>query len=294
MKLSRRSLLARAAAFPIASRVAGAAPAVRQIPVGLELYSVRGEFARHPVATIQVVAKMGYQVVEFYAPYFDWTPQFARQMRTFLDDAGLECRSTHNNAPSFTAEGLKKAAELNKILGSTYVVMASTGRIAGLDGWKLLCDQLNGIVETLKPMGLRSGYHNHQVEFVSLQGKRPIEIIAANTPKDFMMQFDVGTCIEAGSDAVAWIKSNPGRIKSIHCKDWAPGAASGPASRPESEKNKGYRVLFGEGVAPWTRIFEAAEETGGVEYYLIEQEGSRYPELETAERCLATWHTLKG
>ena len=28
------------------------------------------------------------------------------------------------------------------------------------------------------------------------------------------------------------------------------------------------------------------ENYGGVEYYLVEQEGSRYPELETAQRCL--------
>jgi sugar phosphate isomerase/epimerase len=283
MKLSRRGLLARAAgALPIAARVINAAPSAKQIPVGLELYSVRGELAKHPVATVQMVATIGYEVVEFYAPYFDWTPQFARQMRKFLDDAGLRCHSTHNNAPSFTPDGLKRAAELNIILGSTYVVMASTETITELDGWKSLCDRLNGIVETLKPMGLRSGYHNHRVEFVPLEGRRPIEIIAANTPKEFMMQFDVGTCIEAGSDPVAWINANPGRIRSIHCKDWAPGAGNG------------YRVLFGEGVAPWTRIFEAAESTGGVEYYLIEQEGSRYPELETAERCLATWRRLKS
>src|ERR1700744_4421106 len=157
MQLSRRGLLTRAAAaLPIASHAISATPSGRQLPVGLELYTVRNELARHPIATVQMVAKMGYQVVEFYAPYCGWTPQFGPQMRTFLDDAGLECRSTHNNAASFTPEGLKKAAQLNKILGSTYVVMASTGRIADLDGWKALCDQLNGVVEILKPMGLRS------------------------------------------------------------------------------------------------------------------------------------------
>jgi hypothetical protein len=31
-----------------------------------------------------------------------------------------------------------------------------------------------------------------------------------------------------------------------------------------------------------------------VEYYLIEQEGSRFPPLETAERCLANWKKLKA
>jgi len=50
-----------------------------------------------------------------------------------------------------------------------------------------------------------------------------MDVIAANTPKDFMLQFDVGTCLDAGADPIAWIKANPGRIKSIHCKDWAPG-----------------------------------------------------------------------
>ena len=52
--------------------------------------------------------------------------------------------------------------------------------------------------------------------------------------------------------------------------------------------------MFGEGDSPWTRIFEAAEATGGVEYYLIEQEGSRFPEMETAERCLETWRKMRA
>ena len=113
-----------------------------------------------------------------------------------------------------------------------------------------------------------------------MEGKRPIEVLAANTPSDVMLQLDVGTCVEVGSDPVAWIRANPGRIRSIHCKDWAPG-----------EK---YRVLFGEGVCPWKSIFAAAESVGGVEYYLIEQEGSRFPEMETAQRCLEAWKKMRA
>jgi len=47
--------------------------------------------------------------------------------------------------------------------------------------------------------------------------------------------------------------------------------------------------LFGEGVADWKSIFAAAESVGGIEYYLVEQEGSRFSELETAQKCLATF-----
>ena len=150
----------------------------------------------------------------------------------------------------------------------------------GLDGWKKVGDTLTTACEKFRPAGLRGGYHNHQTEFQPLEGKRPIEVIAANTPKDFMLQLDVGTCVEVGSDPVAWIKANPGRINCLHCKDWAPG--------------EGYQVLFGEGESPWKAIFAAAESVGGVEYYLIEQEGSRFPPLETAQRCLDAWKKMRG
>jgi sugar phosphate isomerase/epimerase len=256
--------------------------AAKNIPVGLELYSVRDELAKDDVATVRAVAKMGYQVVEFYAPYFSWTADHAKEMRKLMDDLGIRCNSTHNNAQNYTVESLPKAAELNSIIGSKCLVLAQAPRVTGLDGWKKVADQLTDFSERLKPSGLRTGYHNHQAEFMMVEGKRPMEVLAANTPTEVMLQLDVGTCVQAGSDPVAWIKANPGRIRCIHCKDWAPGP------------DKGYRVLFGEGESPWKPIFEAAESVGGVEYYLIEQEGSRFPSLETAQRCMDAWKQIRG
>jgi sugar phosphate isomerase/epimerase len=92
-----------------------------------------------------------------------------------------------------------------------------------------------------------------------------------------MLQLDVGTCRETGSDPVAWLRSHPGRIRSLHCKDCSP--VSG----------KGYSVLFGEGVADWKAIFTAAQTAGGAEFCLIEQQGSRFSELETAKKCLEAY-----
>jgi sugar phosphate isomerase/epimerase len=258
----------------------------KKIPVGLELYSVRTELAKDLTATVTAVAKMGYQVVEFFAPYYQWTEDYAKQVRKLMDGLGIRCNSTHNSGmQSFTDPGMQKAIDLNKILGTKFIVMSSAGRVNGIDGWKALGGTLTAATERFKAAGLRAGYHNHQDEFRLLEGKRPIEVLAANTPKEFMLQFDVGTCVEVGSDPVAWIKANPGRINSVHCKDWAPGTVA---------DNKGYHVLFGEGVCPWPQIFDAAESAGGVEYYLIEQEGSRFPELETAQRCLDTWKKMRA
>ena len=227
------------------------------------------------------MGKMGYEVVEFYSPYYSWTPEKAKEVRKLLDDLGVRCRSTHNDSTSLTAENLPKAIELNQIIGSQYIIMASAGRITGIDSWKAVADRLNAAAEKLKPAGMSTGYHNHQTEWRPIEGQRPMDVIASGTSKDVVLQLDVGTCVEVGEDPVAWIKAHPGRIKSVHCKDWAP--------------EKGYSVLFGEGTSPWPKIFEAAESVGGVEYYLIEQEeGPATEQLQRAEKCLANYKKLRS
>lgn len=274
--ISRRSFLGYLSAAPLAA----AAYPSQQIPVGLELYSVRDELQKDLPGTVRAVAKMGYQCVEFYAPYHDWSTEFARQVRSEMDELGIHCYSTHNDMKSFLPEGIGKAIELNKILGTRYIVLAHPGEVSGLDGWKHVAETLNKANDVMKGQGLHAGYHNHDAEWKPVDGKKPMEILAASTDRSIMLQLDVGTCLSTGSDPVAWINHHPGRIRSMHVKDWSP--------------TRGYKVLTGEGIAPWKQLFAAAEKVGGIEFYLIEQEGSDYPELETAQRCLATFRKLHG
>jgi sugar phosphate isomerase/epimerase len=67
-------------------------------------------------------------------------------------------------------------------------------------------------------------------------------------------------------------------VRSLHLKDWSP--------------EKGYRALFGEGVVAWKKLFDAASATGSMEYFLMEQEDSDFPELEDASRCLIAYRKL--
>jgi sugar phosphate isomerase/epimerase len=291
---SRRNFLTASAAIPAAIAAAGlpgqlaaaeptAAGSGKKHRIGLELYSVRGELGKDLPKTLKTVAEIGYEVVEFYSPYFKWKPAYAKDVRAQLDDLGLRCYSTHNGMESFNADGLAHAIELNQILGCRYIILASAGGVKGVDGWKGLGEKLTGAVEKLEPHGLSAGYHNHGAEWAKLEnGQKIMEVIAANTPKEFVLQLDVGTCVESGSDPVAWVKANPGRIKVMHLKDWAPGSGDG----------KGYRVLFGEGVTPWKELMAAAESVGGLEYFLIEQEGSKYGEFETVKKCLENWKKM--
>jgi sugar phosphate isomerase/epimerase len=278
--LSRREFIAAAGVAPLAASVAFAQS--KNIPIGIELYSVRGELQKDMPGTVRAVAKMGYQVVEFYSPYYSWTTDQAKEVRKLLDDLGIKCLSTHNSPQSISADGMAKAVELNQIIGSKYIIVASAGKVAGADGWKAFADQLAGAQEKLRAHKLATGFHNHQTEWKPLEnGERPMDILARNTPKDVVLQLDAGTVVEVGNDPVAWIKANPGRIKSIHLKDWGKG------------ENRAYTVAFGEGDVQWKPIFDAAESAGGVEYYLIEQEHAGPDgELAMAQRCLNTYKKM--
>jgi sugar phosphate isomerase/epimerase len=278
MSLSRRSFLALSAMLPWAFKARASASA--SVPIGLELYSVREALKLDLEGTVRAVAQLGFQCVEFYAPYYDWTEAQTKQMGKLLDDLGIRCYSTHNHEEFFAADKINRTRDLNLILGCKYVVLASSNPKPGLDGWKAIADELNSAADALEPSGLKAGYHNHQPEFTPVDGVRPMEVLAKNTKPSVMLQLDVGTCLNAGSDPVAWIRANPGRLHSLHLKDWSPDLAVG------------FKALFGEGSADWKGIFAAAESVGGVEYYLLEQEGSRFGEMETAKRCLAAYRAM--
>src|SRR5260370_21468435 len=114
--ITRRTFLAFSATLPWALR----SPALSSIPVGLELYSVRTELQRDPQATVRAVARMGYQCVQFYAPYFEWSEDETKQMRKLLDDLGILCFSTHTHSSYLIAENIARARDKNLILDCTH------------------------------------------------------------------------------------------------------------------------------------------------------------------------------
>src|SRR5581483_11855664 len=142
MNITRRSFLGTAAA-PMALAVARA----KRVPVGLEMYSVRHEMEKDLPGTVRKVAQIGYKDVEFFAPYYNWTTDQAKDVRKLLDELNIHCLSTHNSASNFQLDNVQKAIDLNKILGTRFVVMASAGRITTQDGWRKVADTLSAACE---------------------------------------------------------------------------------------------------------------------------------------------------
>ena len=120
---------------------------------------------------MRAVAQMGYQAVEFYAPYFEWTEAQAKQMRKLLDDLGIRCYSTHNNEDYFGAKKINACARPES--DSRHASMSCRRgaiRRPDVDGWKAIADKLNAAAEKLEPSGLKVGYHNHQAEWKPVAG----------------------------------------------------------------------------------------------------------------------------
>src|ERR1700722_13990096 len=124
MSVTRRTFLGTAAAP--ATTLSAATAQTKTIPIGLELYSVRSALAADPTGTVKKGAAMGYQAVEFFAPYYSWTVDQAKDMKKLLDDLGIKCHSTHNGTNSFQAANLQKTIDLNHAIGGKFVVLASS------------------------------------------------------------------------------------------------------------------------------------------------------------------------
>ena len=281
--IPRRTFLTMLGTTPVALRALAADQSSRKkVPIGIQMYSVRDDEKRDLMGTLKGLREMGYECVEFWSPYFDWTTERAKEVRKQLDDLGLRCFSNHTGVKHFADEHLPRVIELNHILGSRYVIMAHAGPQANLDGWRRTAEVLTKAMPKLKAANLGCGYHNWDVDFRPVDGMRPIDILTGNTPKEVAFQLDVATCLAAGADPLAFIKANAGRIKTYHLKDWS------------DDPQKKYRVLLGEGIGPWKELLEVAETVGGVEHYLIEQEGSRFSQMETAKRCLDNFKSIRG
>ena len=59
------------------------ATGMKKPSIGLELYSVRNDLSHDMPKTLTAVSKMGYEAVEFYAPYAGWTFPQAKDTEEF-------------------------------------------------------------------------------------------------------------------------------------------------------------------------------------------------------------------
>lgn len=283
--LSRRDFLATAAASAATLGMVGAGcmqqdkkkTAKGSLPVGLQLYSVRADCARDLRGTIEAVAKMGYDGVEF-AGYYDYSAQDLRRM---LDDNGLKCCGTHTAMDTLSDANLPGTIEFNQTLGNKFLIVPwltaegpNPARI-----WRRYAERFNVLAEKVKPHGMVVGYHSHAHDFTPIDDVMPWDILFGNTRQDVVMQIDTCNMMSGGGDPIVFLKRYPGRSLTIHIKEYS-------ATNPNA--------IIGEGDVKWNEIFKLCETTGNTQWYIIEEEKDAYPPLTAAELCLKNYRKLRS
>ncbi|MGA3192193.1 MAG: sugar phosphate isomerase/epimerase [Candidatus Bathyarchaeia archaeon] len=243
-----------------------------KIPIALQLYSVREDCTRDLPATLESVADMSYEGVEF-AGYYG---RSADELRDILDSVGLKVCGTHVSIESLLGGELERTIEFNQILGNRFLVVAefSEERRKSKAAWLKTARLVNEISEKLKPERMRFGYHNHAIEFQLMNGELPWDIFFGATVSDVIMQLDTGNAMQGGVNAegiLEILKRYPGRAITVHLKEF-------------SSTNE--RALIGEGQMKWREFFSLCETVGGTEWYIVEQESYAFPPLECVRRCM--------
>lgn len=217
---------------------------------------------------------MGYTGVEF-AGYHGHS---AEALRAVLDANNLVAEGTHTPIHAFDEENFLATVELHHTLGAKFAIlpwipedMRNTPEACVATGARL-----TELVHKLAEHGLRTGFHAHEGDMRPLSnGISAWNLIAANTPDSFIMQYDTHNGMAGGADPVQPIRDNPGRNASLHLK---------------GRKGDG-ACLVGEGDINWAEVFEAAENGGGVEWYVVEHEELEN-ELWAVEQCLKNLHAM--
>jgi sugar phosphate isomerase/epimerase len=122
----------------------------------------------------------------------------------------------------------------------------------------------------MKEFGLQFGYHNHNFEFATVEGKVPyFDVMLAELDKDLViMEMDMFWVTQAGHNPVDIFNKYPGRFPIYHLKD---GYQQLP---PYFDVVKDNVAPVGEGVVNFKEII-AAKDVAGMKYMIVEQDDSR-------------------
>lgn len=274
---SRRDFVKMAAAGTAGALLLSNYSCSKKIPgIGLQLYTIRDAMTADPAGSLKKVADIGYKYMELagYADgkFYGYGPV---EFKKLVNDLGMEILSSHTQveAQGITLENAQKMAEDHAKLGVKYCIqpwVVEEARTTIASYQKMAADW-NKVGEIMKQHGIKFGYHNHNFEFDTVEGKIPyFDVFMKELDKDLVtMEIDIFWTTKAGQDPVEIIKKYPGRFELFHMKDMFTKEA--PFFTTVGVQDF---APVGAGVIDFKRVL-AVKETAGMKYMVVEQDLSR-------------------
>lgn len=255
--------------------------------LGVQLYTVRDHMTDEEgvAKTFARLAELGYTELH--------TAGCSIDEKAFADLAaknGLKIIGTHS-AWDLLTKRPEEAMELHRMWGTTNIGtggMPSEFIKGGKEGVREFVKQFNAIAELYAKNGFRTTYHNHNFEFVRVDGKKTIMDILYEELDPATTSFVLDTCWVAagGADVTEWMEKLAGRLDILHLKD----------TYLEKDEVKGLKHVItevGNGSLAWDKILATAEKIG-VQNYIVEHDrnwetGCPFESLKTSADFLAKY-----
>ena len=244
--------------------------------IALQLYSVRGDLEKDFYGTIRAVKEIGYAGVEFAGLY----GEDPVKVKAFCEELGIVPLSAHVPFQAFMADMDGTIAQY-KALGVQYVAIPylTEDLRPGQPGFRTVIDGMKVIGAKLKEAGIVQQYHNHDFEFVKLDGEYALDILYKELGPE-LLQTQLDTCwVNVGGENPAdYIRKYAGRTPTVHLKDFLGeksenmyGLIGLKGSEGKADDNKFQLRHLGSGKQDFPAIVKAADE-GGAQWYIVEQD----------------------
>jgi sugar phosphate isomerase/epimerase len=249
---------------------------MKKFPIAIQLYSVRDDMEADFAGTVKKVKELGYDGVEFAGLF----GKSAAEVKEICATVGVTPISAHVPFDQMMADPDGVLATYAEI-GCEFVVIpylteeyrpgnAKFGEV--IEGAKMLG-------EKAKALGMKLCYHNHDFEFVKLDGEYALDILYREVSAD-LLQTELDTCWVnvGGEEPAAYIRKYSGRAEIVHLKDFIGGKTENMYALigidENEEKDAGGKFEFrpvGHGCQDFPAILAAAEDAGA-RWVVVEQD----------------------
>jgi len=242
------------------------AASVSQQRIGLQLYSLRNQFAKDVPGTLDEVKSWGIKNVELAGTYGLTTEEFKAE----LDRRGLKAVSAHYSYEQYQTnlDGILRDA---KILGLKYAGCAWIPHNGDFD--EKTCREaiavFNHAGEVLAKHGVKFFSHTHGYEFQPYKDGTLFDLMMKETnPKNVGFEMDIFWVVHAGKDPVKLLEKYGKRWELTHLKGMKEGTPTGFFTGHSDVSND---VPIGQGKIAFPPLLRAAKQAG-VKWYFIEDE----------------------
>ena len=246
---------------------------IQKLPIALEMYSVREEFAKVPEETLVCIREMGYDGVELSGSEENNLP--AGECERALRNAGLKCMGYQPNWPFVGRDTLLRTFEYSAAIGNRRIGIASApvDMLKQRDTLEEVIRHLNWANDEAVKAGFEIGYHTHKTDFVVVDGQTAWDRIFENTPDSLKMVLDTGNALAGSAWSIPILEKFPHRSPWVHIK-------------PFSLRDQG-ATMIDEDDFDWNRLLKACVELGGADTLTVEYSNNRkYAPMDAVCMCV--------